>query len=196
MPGLVGEGAGEPGVDLRGAVVAVLVQEVAGGFVSGLARRAAIESVGSAQPGEFFGQVGYPLLLLAALLLAFLAAPVLSELLLDDRVGVRVVRAAAGRGELLRDALPLRELRSTAAAVVGLGFVAAVQARLRFRLFAPPPPRCASCPAHGAAPRPADLRVVDRCARGAGAAAGLGGTARPPPVGRVHQGSLSARIGK
>ncbi|MBD3580518.1 MULTISPECIES: hypothetical protein [Streptomyces] len=125
---------GEPGVDLRGAVIAVVVQEVAGGFVPGQARHAPVESAGPAVPGEFFGPAGYPLLLLAALLLGFLASAVFGELLPDDRVGVRVVRAT-GRGEQLHDALPLRELRSTAAAVVGRGIVAAVQVRVQLGLL-------------------------------------------------------------
>ncbi|MFF2927201.1 hypothetical protein ACFVTP_33155 [Streptomyces celluloflavus] len=60
-------------------------------------------------------------MLLAALLLGFLVAPVFGELLLDDRVGVRVVRAA-GCGEQLAALLaavlhglaPLRTGRASA----------------------------------------------------------------------------------
>ncbi|MCC5032447.1 hypothetical protein DMH02_004070 [Streptomyces sp. WAC 00631] len=109
-----------------------------------------------------------------------MAAPVFGELLLDDRVGVRVVRAA-GRGEQLHDAPPLREFRFAAAVVVGPVLVATVHVRVEFG-FPERLHRFGGRHAPCVAPDrgPADLRAIKRRP---GAGAGLGDAAGAPPVG-------------
>ncbi|MEU9438166.1 hypothetical protein [Streptomyces sp. NPDC048252] len=107
------------------AVVAALGQEVARGLVSRPTLHGSAEATHPGELTEFVGAGGELLLLLEALLLGFRGSLIGGELVLDDGVGLRVVRPAGG-GEQLRDAFPLADFGG-AAFVVGQVLAVAVK---------------------------------------------------------------------
>ncbi|MFB7090859.1 hypothetical protein [Streptomyces sp. NPDC056296] len=134
-------------------------REATGGLVSGPALHDRAESASSGQRGEFVGAGGELLLLLAALLLGFRVSLVGGDLVLDDGVGLRVVRPAGGN-EQLRDALPLSDFGRTPF-VVGQVLAVVVDVLLQPCVLGRGGGHAGGAPADRTA---ADLRPVDRLA--------------------------------